>query len=910
VFNKIKSQILLVTASFVLLLGSQVYLSRSTQSSFENGLDLTQQAVVKVSLVRELERDVIDLQRNILIYKESASESAITRFNTLMQDTEIRLVELEKLTTTIKKNDEYHDYISRMRSHLNDYKDNFANVIVGRTERQNLYENRLVLGANLTLQDGLLSNTEQPDSVDESINFETPNHNIIRAENLLLQYLISPDFEHITAFKQQIAAARKAILLNSYNQKAFPQMIQKLDQAESDFLQLTQITRGYLFLVNVVMAGSANEFLFLARELNRLVTENLALTNQEVKQAIESTRRRSDVFSIIGILLAAITALYLVYRIMVPINIITSVFERLARGQTIVTIPGLKRKDEIGKLAQAADVFQEKNKQTTSLLEQSRIVNAKQEALNQELLVSNRIAEQATAAKSTFLANMSHEIRTPMNGIIGLLELTQKTDLTSVQRGYLDKVAYSSRILMTLINDILDFSKIEAGKLDIEQVKFSPQSIFANILANVSNRGQQKNLNIRCYVDPYLPATLIGDPFRISQVLLNLCNNAIKFTRNGSVDINVTFERKPHSDELQLCVDVIDTGIGMSEEQLDKVFNSFTQADDSTSRNFGGTGLGLSIVKQLVTLMNSTVSAVSEPNRGSTFSVMLSLSSQSDSQSTFDLLDISKRTLYYFSTGREGLIRDSYFERTGANYQHFPITELETIIAEIQNNDVVVIDIADQESHQKIWQQIKTLTEKGIETGFVTNSQPSNLPNQLSSDWPCACLTHPFTTQQFYNYLVSLYKFSASEEDQDSYREDLQQGQYEGHVLLVEDNHINQVVAGEMLNNLGLTFDIAEDGRQAVTKIINSPQYDIVLMDIQMPVMDGYEATVTLRKHGHHDLIICGLSANAMKQDFAKAREVGMNDYITKPLKQISLERMLSKYLHPKQDKVKSTSTH
>jgi signal transduction histidine kinase/CheY-like chemotaxis protein len=909
VFNKIKSQILLITASFVLLLGSQVFLSRSTQTAFENGLDLTKQAVLKVSLVVGLERDVIDLQRNVLIYKESASESAIARFNNIMQDTEIRLLELEKLTSTIKKNEEYHDYISRMRSHLSNYDDNFRSVIVGRTERQNLYENRLVFGSDLIDPNVLSPNENETDSPNEFINFETPQHNIVRAENLLLQYLISPDFEHVAAFQQQIAEARKAVLLNQYSHGAFPRVIEKLDQAETDFLQLTQITRGYLFLVNVVMAGSANEFLFLARELNRLVSENLAITNQEVKQTIEDTRLRSDIFSTIGILLAAITALFLGYRIMVPINIITQVFERLTKGQTISSIPGLTRKDEIGKLAQAADVFQEKNQQTTGLLEQSQMLNAKQEVLNQELLESNRIAEQATASKSTFLANMSHEIRTPMNGIVGLLELTQKTKLTKTQQGYLDKLAYSSRILMTLINDILDFSKIEAGKLDIEKIEFSPQSVFDNILANISSRGQEKNLNIHCYIDPYLPGTLIGDPLRISQVMLNLCSNAIKFTRNGSVDINITFEKNSQNDEILLCVDVIDTGIGMTEEQLDKVFNAFTQADDTTSRNFGGTGLGLAIVKHLVELMNGTVHAVSEPNRGSTFSVKFCLLSQYASQSTFDFLDVSQNTLYYFSSGREGLIKDNYFECTGANYHHFPITELEAIIPDIQIDDVVVIDIANQEAHLKIWQQIKTLTEKGIEIGFVTDSQPSSLPNQLNNEWPCTCLTHPFTNQQFSNYLVGLYKLTTSEEEQINSREEQQQGKYEGHILLVEDNHINQVVAGEMLKSLGLTFDIAEDGQQAVTKIINSPQYDVVLMDIQMPVMDGYEATATLREQGLDELVICGLSANAMKQDYTKARKVGMNDYLTKPLKQISLERMLKKHLHPKLDKAKAAST-
>jgi CheY-like chemotaxis protein/two-component sensor histidine kinase len=497
-----------------------------------------------------------------------------------------------------------------------------------------------------------------------------------------------------------------------------------------------------------------------------------------------------------------------------------------------------------------------------------------------------------------FLANMSHEIRTPMNGILGMLEILLRSQLTPSQREQLTKAAYSGQILMSLINDILDFSKIEAGKLDIEKTEFSVESLFANVLANISNRAKEKNLNVRFNANPNLPAQLVGDPLRISQVLLNLCSNAIKFTRNGLISIDVDFQLNEETGTLNLLFDVTDTGIGMNPEQVSRVFDSFTQADGSTSRNFGGSGLGLSIVTQLVELMGGNVSVKSEQNKGSTFKVEILLTTAENTQELISALPSPSGKLYYFSAGRTGILNTLYIEKTGLNYHHLPLMQLSAILEDITNKDAVLLDIEDQQVFKTHHESIEKLVNQSLKVGFVTNSQPSNLPNQLSAMWPAECLSHPFTPQQAATFLQQLFNTESVAKSKDVFfTNDHQVIQYEGHVLLVEDNNINQVVAGEMLKLMGLTFDIAEDGQQAVTKIINSPQYDLILMDIQMPVMDGYEATRTLRVKGHNKLIICGLSANAMKQDYVKAMEAGMNDYIVKPLKQKVLEDLMAKYL-------------
>lgn len=897
-FRRIKVQILLVLAILVLLLISQVFLSRSIQTIFVDSLDLTQAAVAKVSIVRELERDVIDLQRNVLIYKDAASQTAVNRFNSLMQRSQNDLTRLEQLTSNEKNSEVYQDYISRMRAHLNDYNENFNSVIDGRTKRQSLYNTGLLVELETLFKD-IMTQQSAPQKVQESL--ENAKYHIARAQNLLLQYLQTPEQQIVNPFQQQLLEAKVQISQQLNWNSEFQLAIDKLDKVEKDFLQLTQVTRGYLFLVNVVMAGSANEFLFLTRELNRLVTEKFIATNTEIKQTIDKTQLRSDLFSLIGIIIATATAIFLVTRIMVPINTITHIFQLLAAGKHVNVIPNLNRKDEIGQLAKAADVFHEKNKQTTALLEQSQLLNAQQEELNQQLVASYKEVEQATASKSMFLANMSHEIRTPMNGVIGMLELVLRTDLTKSQRDQLTKAAYSGQILMSLINDILDFSKIEAGKLDVESIEFSVESLFSNILANITTRAQEKNLNVRFEVNPNLPAKLCGDPLRIGQVLLNLCSNAVKFTRSGQVSLKIDFEHHQGTNFITLHIFVTDTGIGMSPEHVDKIFESFTQADGSTSRDYGGTGLGLTIVTQLVELMGGSVSVESKLDEGSTFKVDLALTMSEDTTKVISPIETHNAKLYYFTEGRNSLLNTDYIDKLALPYHHFPFIQLVNTLEKIKATDVVILDIDSKDALTTHQASIQQLAKQALNIGFITPTQPSTLPDQLLAKWPAKCLTHPFTPQHAASFIQGLFLTDETLSSNETLPIDNKQvNQFSGHILLVEDNNINQAVAGEMLKSLGLTFDLAEDGQQAVTKVINSPHYDLVLMDIQMPIMDGYTATKTLRQQGLNNLIICGLSANAMKQDYTNAKEAGMDDYIVKPLKLTALEDMLAKYLTKK----------
>ena len=422
-----------------------------------------------------------------------------------------------------KEGDRY--ILSRMREHLNAYQENFSQVVNARSERDNLI-------AQGTLSDITFLNTLLDEALAKGevsvVSVEEAKTLLIRAENAMLKYLMKPDMRFIQSFNE---AADSLKSLNFSENERLQQRIKSLTaKIKGDFFKLTQLIQGNLFLVNVVMAGSANEFLYLSGELAKQVTTNSEVATQRTYQIAKRTQQNGEVFSLIAILLALSAALFSTFRILGPIRSITLVFNKLSKGVQIANIPGSNRKDEIGKLAKAALVFSDKNRQTEKLLHEARNMNTQLEGLNRALTESKIKAEQATASKSMFLANMSHEIRTPMNGIIGLIELAQQQTLSNTVRGYLDKAAYSGQILISVINDILDFSKIEAGKLKIEEVSFSLHSLFDNLIAVIALRAKEKNLSVHFTVNPSLPPQVIGDPLRIAQIIMNIGNNAVKFT--------------------------------------------------------------------------------------------------------------------------------------------------------------------------------------------------------------------------------------------------------------------------------------------------------------------------------------------------------------------------------------------
>jgi signal transduction histidine kinase/ActR/RegA family two-component response regulator len=426
------------------------------------------------------------------------------------------------------------------------------------------------------------------------------------------------------------------------------------------------------------------------------------------------------------------------------------------------------------------------------LIVQARLADAKQQAE-----VQAQRAEAASKAKSDFLAMMSHEIRTPMNGVLGFANLLLDTPLNAEQREFAQTVQRSGDALLTVINDVLDYSKIEAGRMTVERIDFDLRSVGVEVCKILQTTIAERKLAMSLSYDESLPRFIKGDPVRLRQVLLNLAGNAVKFTERGTVRIELS-----RLDEGAVKISVVDSGIGITEEQLDRMFQRFTQADSSTTRRYGGTGLGLAISKTLVELMGGTIGVNSQPGIGSTFWFTLPL--------------------------------------IAATRTETPATQTADVPAEVP---VLVTAVSE----------------------------------------PLAALAAP---------TMPLAAAAAAEQG--------------GRLLLVEDNFVNQRVALYMLNKLGHRVDVARHGREAVDMLSKS-RYDLVLMDCQMPEMDGFEATKIIRDLKStvldHEVPVVAMTANAFPEDRARALAGGMNDFLAKPVDRSVLAGMLAKWIKPVEDK-------
>ena len=628
------------------------------------------------------------------------------------------------------------------------------------------------------------------------------------------------------------------------------------------------------------MTGSANEFLYLSQQLNKYVATQLNETNAQVKSTLSRARLRNNVIAILGIFVALCCAVFLVYRIIKPINSITKIFKKLSRAEDIDRIPGLKRHDEIGSLAKAADVFKNNNKNTIKLLEQAN-------ELNSELQSARLKAEKATEFKSIFLANMSHEIRTPINGISGLIELCMDTKLTPQQHDYLEKAVYSTELLMNLVNDILDFSKVEAGKLTLESIEFSIESTLENLVANISPKIYEKNLHIDCEIDPRLPKIMLGDSLRINQILFNLCTNAVKFTSQGNIKITAKWLGKTSATTTHFLLTVSDTGVGLTEQQCIDIFNSFTQADGSISRKYGGTGLGLSIVKQLTELMGGKVFVESQLGVGSHFNVELTLETPITDEPIFRLEQINDPTIYYIQS--DEVLLPAYLRQVLA--PKLVISDLTQLLAGQLTEHAILIEIDNNIDTDTLFEQLAAIINPNVYLIFLCENNQSSFIRQQAIPLEHVCLTVPLFPSKLIKALNRELTTPLTSSTVDSLCAILQPLD----ILLVDDNPINLIVASEMLKQIGASVTTAENGQIAIDIIQSSTQFDLVLMDIQMPIMDGYSATKKLREIGYtkESLCICGLSANAMKVDHDKAINAGMNDYLTKPIIKEKLFEMI-----------------
>jgi signal transduction histidine kinase/DNA-binding response OmpR family regulator len=527
---------------------------------------------------------------------------------------------------------------------------------------------------------------------------------------------------------------------------------------------------------------------------------------------------------------------------------------------------------------------------------------------SRQLQKANIKAMQAAETKSQFLANMSHEIRTPMNGIMGLTDILLNTDLTGHQKDYLDKIRFSAKSLTTIINDILDFSKIESEKLEIEYIPFNMAHLLDNVKTMVARSASDKGIEFIIEIDPVLSDSYLSDPVRLAQILMNLTSNAIKFTAEGHVLLRVTKENAPSgadNNSHNLLISVEDTGIGLSEDQQQKLFSRFTQAQSSTTRKYGGTGLGLTICKMLTELMGGEISVSSEVDKGSTFSVRLPMSPANVSSSIEDtplagqsLLIVEDNPITLEITAKMG-------EMLNLNVKQAANAKSALDLLEAESFDYLLVDwklpdLTGQDFIKAIKNKLGDSASILIFTGFDAD--------YLDADLAFPVLTKPVLKQDLYKALKKLDLDASTPDDRaesfpaastavsspatqaQSDTPDVESGEQVipdySHlkVLLAEDNSINILVAKTILESLGITPTIAMNGLEAVECVKAHPDYDLVLMDVQMPEMDGMEATRQIReKLNIINLPIVALTANVMAEEVEQYKKIGMNGHLGKP---------------------------
>ena len=504
-------------------------------------------------------------------------------------------------------------------------------------------------------------------------------------------------------------------------------------------------------------------------------------------------------------------------------------------------------------------------------------------------------AEEATKAKSLFLANMSHEIRTPLNGILGFLELLNTTDLTEEQLDYVNTISQSAKNLLQIVNNILDVSKIESNKVTLELIDFKALDEFENTLELFATPTAQKNIEYTAYISPNIPAVIKGDVLKIKEILTNLLSNAIKFTpQNGKINVKIQLEEIIEN-KARIYFEVKDTGIGMSEEQKEKVFEAFSQADESVTRKYGGTGLGLTIVKSYIEMMGGKINVESEINKGTKFYFEI-LFDIVDPKPKYEKNIFANKEIAILNTIKETTRKEttleylSYFgtEKIGFNDAKELIT-----LQKKENFDAVMIFYEESDS-----ETVKSLMDINIPKIFVTSYAKKEEVNKLNYD---AVIFDPNMPSKTFKALDSLNELKI---EKTSKKEQKQQKDiYSLKALIAEDNPINQKLLQTTLKTLGIESDIANNGLEAFNKYsMNPDKYDVIFMDAQMPVMDGIEATQEIlefeEEEGIEHTPIIAVTANVLKGDRERFLGAGMDEYISKPISKDALLKILERVAH------------
>lgn len=734
-------------------------------------------------------------------------------------------------------------------------------------------------------------------------------------------YLRRYEYQPLQRSKMLLGDAMQLLMdMNqSITDKELSLQIEALSMLLRDYRQnfntTVEETRGFLYLVNVILAAEANEILYQTDQRKIALNDLIQQHRKEVDDRLNGLVQWAFIISLLALLLQFVISYVITLTITRPITAITDVFNELSLGSGKSNIPKYPQRDEIGDLTNAARTFKQKNIENRKVLNDykelseqlDRRISERTKELhsaNQALEIAKQKAEDMVQLRSDFIANVSHEIRTPINAVLGMTYLMRHTHLNEQQSEYIESIDLSSKRLLAIINDILDFSKIEAGKLSIETTQLDLYQVVSDSVSMLQAQASAKGIEIYSHFDRHVGRFYYGDPLRLGQVITNLLNNAVKFTNTGSITISIEAVNIQ-----RLRFKIIDTGIGMSDDEIHRLFQAFTQADVSTTRKYGGTGLGLVISKQIIEAMQGSIDVDSKKGHGTTFTFELDLKRTQDDTESDIFKD--KRVLL--------LDADEISRRAFSHLlQHLGAEVVDTQVVDRDHEeelDLILLAVDSREQSTDNAERIAKLATNFPETPICLIYPMSEAAQTIDSERYNSFVQKPLNPARFIRVLTRLMSNSPAHTEAPENLEDIKSElttRAGSKIIVADDNIFNRQVVAGLLQSAAIVIDEAIDGEDLLAKVQRAAEqhqpYEMVILDFHMPKMNGVEACKKLRQT-YPDLplvMLSGVEDNKTKHQFFEA---GASAALSKPIVVRDFYEVVLSYVSAKQSIQNVTET-